>query len=121
MLLVAIGLLNLIPVIGAISAEQLASLYGIGIESADLEVLMRHRAIMLGLIGAFLLAAAFRPSLQVAAASMGLVSMLSFVILTYVSGENGAKIEKVFAADIVGSFAAAVVLVIVFLERPSDS
>ena len=58
-LFVAIGLLNLYPVVGVISADQLTSLYGISIGSADLETLMRHRAVMLGLIGSFLLLAAF--------------------------------------------------------------
>lgn len=116
-LLAAIGLLNLYPVIGVISAGQLTRLYGISIGSADLETLMRHRAVMLGLIGSFLLLAAFRSSLQVLAASIGLVSMSSFVILAYLSGEIGLQVNKVVTADIVGSIAAAIVLIIAVKER----
>lgn len=116
-LLIAIGLMNFIPIIGVVSTEQLTTLYGISIESVDLEILMRHRAIMLGLIGGFLLLAAFRPSWQVPAASMGLVSMSAFVILAYIAGENGDQIHRVVVADIVGSVAAAFVLAVIFWER----
>ena len=116
-LLIAIGLLNLFPIIGVLSAEHINGLYGIRIESADLEILMRHRAAMLGLIGSFLLLAAFRPSLQMLAASMGLASMSSFVILAYLAGDNGFQIHRVVVADIAGSVAAALIIAIIFRER----
>jgi hypothetical protein len=74
---------------------------------------------MLGLIGGFLLLAAFRSSLQIAAASMGLVSMTSFVVLAYLSGDNGAQIDNVVIADIIGSVAAAIALVIAIREARS--
>ncbi len=116
-LFVAIGLLNLYPVVGVISADQLTSLYGISIGSADLETLMRHRAVMLGLIGSLLLLAAFRSSIQILAASIGLVSMSSFVILAYLAGDIGADINNVVVADIVGSIAAALVLVLAVKQQ----
>ena len=116
-LLVAIGMLNLYPMIGVISAEQLGNLYGISIDSPDLETLMRHRAVMLGLIGGFLLLSAFRPSLQMIAASIGLASMASFVVLAYLSGEIGVEVNRVVIADIVGSIASALVLIINAKER----
>ncbi|MGB5346975.1 MAG: hypothetical protein WBN23_12485 [Woeseia sp.] len=114
--LAAVGLLNLFPIIGVLSAEHITGLYGIAIESADLEILMRHRAVMLGLIGGFLLLSAFRPSLQMLAASLGLVSMSSFVVLAYIAGDNGDQIHRVVVADIVGSVAAAFVLVVIVWE-----
>jgi hypothetical protein len=115
-LLVGVGLLNLIPVIGVLSAEQLTNMYGISITTPDLETLMRHRAVMLGLIGGFLLLAAFRSSLQIVAASMGLLSMASFVVLAYLSGDIGTPIDNVVIADIVGSVAAVIALVIAVRE-----
>jgi hypothetical protein len=117
-LFIAIGLLNLFPVIGVISAEQVNSLYGIDVDSADLETLMRHRAVMLGLVGALLILAAFRPSFQILAATMGLVSMSSFVVLAYFVGDVGAAINRVAVADIVGSVAAVVILVLLIRQRP---
>ena len=111
-LLIAVGLLNLYPVIGVLSAEHVAGLYGIDIESPDLETLMRHRAVMLGLLGGFMILSAFRPSLQLIAASIGLVSMLSFVVLAFISGEVGAEVNRVVVADVVGSIAIVFVLII---------
>lgn len=55
--------------------------------------------------------------MQVVAASIGLASMSSFVILACLSGDNGAQIENVVTADIVGAVAAAIVLVIAVRER----
>lgn len=115
-LLVGVGLLNVIPVIGVLSAEQLTTMYGIVIDSPDLETLMRHRAVMLGLVGAFLLFAAFRQSLQIIAATIGLVSMLSFVILAYLTGDHGVQVNKVVIADIVGSIFAAIVLILAVMD-----
>lgn len=112
LLLVAVGLLNLLPLIGVISTEQLNNLYGISVESPDLETLMRHRAVMLGLIGGFMLLSAFRSSLQVIAATIGLISMSSFVILAYLSGETGVEVDRVVIADIAGSIAAGLVLIL---------
>ncbi len=116
-LLAATGLMNLYPLIGVISSDQLTSLYGIDINTPDLETLMRHRAVMLGLIGGFMVLSAFRSSLRMIAASMGLISMSSFVVLAYLSGEVGAKVNNVVVADIVGSIAIAVVLVICAFEE----
>ena len=107
-LFVSVGLLNVYPVVGALSAEQLTNLYGIIVDSRDLEILMRHRAVMLGLVGGFLLVAAFRPALRVPAASIGLASMLSFVILALVSGDFGTEVRKVVVADVSGSITIVV-------------
>lgn len=46
-LVLLVGLVNLLPVSGALSKGRLESLYGIAIEDTNLEVLMRHRALLL--------------------------------------------------------------------------
>ena len=112
-LFIAVGLLNLVPVIGVVSADQIARLYGIDVDTTDLEVLMRHRAVMLGLVGMFLMAAAFRPSLQLPAAIAGLVSMASFVLLAFASGNVGPEVSRVANADIVGCIVCAAALFLV--------
>lgn len=116
-LLVAVGLLNVYPLIGVISEEQLVKLYGTAFDSPDLVTLMRHRAVLFGLLGGFLLMAAFRPSLQLLAAVAGLISMLSFVLLAYASGDIGPEVHRVVVADIVGAVATAIVLLIIIKER----
>jgi hypothetical protein len=118
-LLAGAGLLNIYPLVGVLSADYLTGLYGSNFESPDIQTLMRHRAVMLGLIGGLMLFAAFRSSLQLLAATVGLVSMSSFVFLAYSSGEIGPEINKVAIADIVGAVAVAIVLVIVIRDRRS--
>lgn len=110
-LLIAVGLLNFYPLIGAISADQLVQLYGIELDTLDHVVLMRHRAVLFGLLGSFMIYSAFRKSLRLLACLAGLVSMMSFVLLAYASGNVGNELRTVLVADIVGSVALAVVLV----------
>lgn len=66
-LLVLVGIIHLLPVSGVLGVERLATLYGVSLGEPNIEILMRHRAILFGLLGLFLLYAAFQPSLQMLA------------------------------------------------------
>ena len=116
-LLVGIGLLNFLPLIGVVSTDQLTRLYGIAFEQPDLAVLMRHRAVLFGLIGGFILLAAFRPSLQLIATIAGLVSMLCFILLAWATEGVGDELGRIVIADIAGSVAAVIVLVVLFFDK----
>ncbi len=109
-ILVLVGLMNFYPVIGVLSADTLRNLYGVIILDNDLLILMRHRAVMLGIIGIFMVIAAFRPNLQSAAIIAGLTSMLAFVGLTLGIGDYGDSVNKVMLADVLGSLALFVVI-----------
>jgi hypothetical protein len=58
---------------------------------------------MLGLVGLFLIAAAFREELQPAGFVAGFASMLSFVVLARLQGQPNRAISRVARADIAGS------------------
>ena len=62
---------------------------------------MRHRAVLFGLLGLFLLFAAFRPALQTLAFIAGLVSVISYLWLAWSVGGYNALLARVFMADIV--------------------
>ena len=62
---------------------------------------MRHRAVLFGILGLFLLFAAFHPPLQLAAFIVGFVSVISFLWLAWSVGDYNAQVARVFAADIV--------------------
>ena len=49
--LVLVGLIHLLPLSGVLSADQLASLYGLSFSEPNLAILMRHRAVLFGLLG----------------------------------------------------------------------
>lgn len=101
-LFAATGLLNLLPVSGVLSAARLEALYGTPVAGADLAILMRHRAVLLAIVGGLLLAAAAWPTLRVAALVAGLVSMASFLMLAGLEGGGNALIRRVVMADWIG-------------------
>jgi hypothetical protein len=97
--LLIVGIIHLLPLSGVLSAHRLQMLYGIAVEDPNLEILMRHRAVLFGLLGAFLIAAAFIPSLQLAALVAGFVSVVSFLFLAATVGSFNEQINRVVIAD----------------------
>lgn len=103
--LIIAGIINLLPLAGALGADNLRSLYGLASITPDLEILLRHRAILFGLVGSLLIAAAFVPGLQLAALLIGGVSMASFIVIALLVGTFGAPIRTIVLADVVGLLA----------------
>lgn len=93
------GVIHLIPVVGVLGPTRLETLYGLGFSDPSLQVLMRHRAVLFGLLGLLLVASAFVPSLRLIALVAGYVSVLSFLALAFVTPEVNAGIQKVVRAD----------------------
>jgi len=60
-LMLVVALIHLLPISGFFGVERLTSLYDVEISGANMEILMRHRAILFGILGGFLAYAAFRP------------------------------------------------------------
>ncbi|KZZ48766.1 hypothetical protein A3760_22905, partial [Oleiphilus sp. HI0122] len=99
--LVIVGLINFLPVVGIISAPKLESAYAISLQSIELQILMRHRALLFGILGGFILFSAFNPTYQIAAMVMAAVSMIGFAVIVLISEGYNAAIAKVFKIDIV--------------------
>jgi hypothetical protein len=93
--------IHILPVSGVLGADQLARLYGIVVADPNLAILMRHRAVLLCLFGAFWAAAAFIPSLQRAAFITGFVSTGSFLLIAWMTGDYNAQVQRVFTADLI--------------------
>ncbi|ERP91531.1 Phosphopantetheine adenylyltransferase [Alcanivorax sp. P2S70] len=111
-LLVLVGIIHLLPVSGVLGVKRLAALYGVSLGEPNLEILMRHRAILFGLLGLFLLYAAFQPALQSIAIVAGVISVVSFIAIAWSVGGYNDAIRKVVIADIiatVGLVAAATI------------
>lgn len=102
-LLLAVGVVNLVPVSGALSASRLEALYGLPFAQPDLLILMRHRALLFAIVGALLVGAALHPPLRPFGIAAGLVSMLSFVAVALDVGGYNAQIARVVAVDLVAS------------------
>lgn len=100
-MLLVVAVIHLLPVSGVLSASRLSSLYGISFDEPNLAILMRHRAVLFGLLGAFLAFAAFQPALQPMAFLAGFVSVLSFLYLAWSVGGYNPQVARVFTADVV--------------------
>lgn len=100
-MLIIVGIIHLLPLMGVVDSEKLSTLYGLTFSDPNLLILMRHRAILFGLLGAFFMFAAFRPALQPLAFIAGFVSVISFLWLAWSVGNYNVQIARVFTADIV--------------------
>jgi hypothetical protein len=100
-MLVVVAIIHLLPLSGVLSSERLAALYGISFNEPNLEIVMRHRAVLFGLLGAFLIYAAFQPAVQLLAFIAAFVSVVSFLWLAWSVGNYNENVGRVFTADIV--------------------
>lgn len=104
-LILIIAAIHLIPVSGALGAAQLETLYGLTIDSAELDLLLRHRAIMFGLLGCVFILAAFKRSYQNLAFALATGSMLPFFYLYFASDTNSETIRQIALGDGIASLA----------------
>ncbi len=97
--LAIVGIIHMMPVAGVFGVERLNVLYGLSIDDPNLAILMRHRAVLFGLLGVFCLVAAARQSLQLIALVAGAISVFSFLVLTYATGGYNDEVGRVVTAD----------------------
>jgi hypothetical protein len=116
-MLVVVAIIHLLPLSGMLGAKRLTALYGIAVDEPNLAILMRHRAVLFGLVGLFLLMAAFRRDLQGIAFAGGLASVLSFLYLARSVGNYNRQISRVFAADVMALVCLVVGVVALFYVR----
>ena len=99
-LFIVVALIHLMPLAGITSTGMLASLYGVTIADNNLEILMRHRAVLFGVLGSLFAWAAFKPAWQAPALVAGLVSVVSFLWLAVGVGGYNALLARVVVADV---------------------
>ncbi|MBC7942465.1 MAG: phosphopantetheine adenylyltransferase [Chitinophagaceae bacterium] len=97
--LVMVAIIHALPILGVLGANRLFQLYGITVDEPNLEILLRHRAVMFGLVAVLLAYAAIRPQLQRLALAVGFVSVGSFLVLALSSGAYNEALATVVRAD----------------------
>jgi hypothetical protein len=102
-MLLVVAAIHILPLSGVLGADQLAKLYGVSASEPNLAILMRHRAVLFGLLGALLAVAAFVPALQLVAFVAGFVSVGSFLLIAWLVGGYNAQVARVFTADLVAA------------------
>ena len=101
-LMTLVGLINIAPLVAVASRSRVESMYAVKVSTAELKILLRHRAVLFGIVGALVIAGAFVEPLRLAAMIAGLVSMASFIAVAIQVGGYGKAIQRVIRADIVG-------------------
>jgi hypothetical protein len=96
-----VGLINFAPILGVISAGRLAAMYGVALGDPNLVALMRHRAVLLGIVGLLLIASALHLPLRPVAALAGLVSMFSYLVIVIFLGDSNVELRRVALVDLV--------------------
>jgi hypothetical protein len=98
-LLLVAGIIHLLPLAGVPGGERLNALYGLALDEPNLQILMRHRAVLFGLLGALLVAAAFIPGLRSLALVGGFISVISFLLLAWNAPLYNEALRRVVVAD----------------------
>jgi hypothetical protein len=114
--LVLVALIHALPVMGVVGATKLSQLYGIPVQEANLELLLRHRAALFGLLAVFLAYAALRPELHRVALIAGIVSVVSFLALAHLASPLNLALKTVVRVDWV-AFILLLVGVLAHLKR----
>ncbi len=99
-MLVIVSIIHLMPLIGVLGNENLTTLYGLPFTDPNLSILMRHRAVLFGILGLFFLFAAFQPDYQTIAFIAAFLSIASFLWLAASVGGYNAQVARVFNVDI---------------------
>ncbi len=101
-LLLIVGAINFLPVIGILSAAKLASAYSVDLVGNDIIILMRHRALLFGIVGGFVLFSVFKPAYQSVAMVMAAISMVGFLYFVWAAGEYNDSIFRISMIDLAG-------------------
>jgi hypothetical protein len=102
-LLIIVAVIHIIPISGFAGVARLESLYGVPVSGKNMEILMRHRAILFGILGVFFAYAAFTPSVQPLAFIAAFATLASFFYLANSVGNYNAAIRKIVIGDIVAA------------------
>jgi hypothetical protein len=93
--------IHLLPLAGLFGRAGLERLYGVRIVDPNLLILLQHRALLFGLLGALLLGAVRVPAWRPLALAAGLASTSGFLIVVVANGSHNASLQRVLQADIV--------------------
>ena len=118
--LLLVALIHFLPLVGVLGAAKLSFLYGISIQDPNVELLMRHRAVLFGLLGAFLAYAACHCHLHGLALIVSAFSVVSFLLLALDARNYNQAISTVVNVDV----GAAIIILLasfVHLREPPTS
>jgi hypothetical protein len=108
LMLLLVAFVHLPPLVGVLGTGRLQDLYGVPVAGPDLAILMRHRAVLFGLLGGYQLWAVYRPAHRTVAYVAGIASLAAFLALVYVTPGYNAQLARVATIDAVALVLAVV-------------
>lgn len=100
-LLVVIGMLTASPSITAFNPSGITALYGVAFDNEAALLLVRHRQIMLGLLGAMLVCGAFFSPLRMLAITINVLSKSAFLALSLTTSTLTPGFQRIVYFDVV--------------------
>ena len=111
------GLINLLPALLAFLPDKISNSYGIDIPNSNYELLLRHRAILFGIIGGLMIFSAIVKKHYEISTIAGLISMLSFILLYFLIDKGiNSELKKVMMIDIVATAILCIGLLLFLLK-----
>lgn len=111
------GVINLLPSLLAFLPDKISNSYGIDIPNSNYELLLRHRAILFGIIGGLMIFSALVKKHYELSTIAGLVSMTSFIILYFIIGKDiNQELKKVMMIDVVATVILCFGLILFLLK-----
>lgn len=102
-ILLIVGIINLLPLVVFFDYTKTVQLYAVPIEGENLIILMRHRGVLLSLVGIALIVSVFKTDYRILAIALALISKIAFIFLTFTSENYTSEIKQVALID-VGAF-----------------
>ena len=115
-LLLVVAVIHIIPISGFLGVARLESLYGVPVSGNDMEILMRHRAVLFGILGVFFAYAAFTPSLQPLAFIAAFATLAAFFYLAFSVGGYNDAISKLVYGDVVAVVCLAIAVILYYVK-----
>ncbi|ODT35212.1 MAG: hypothetical protein ABS55_09500 [Lautropia sp. SCN 70-15] len=95
-----VGIIHLLPIAPAFVPETLSRLYGVAPTDTTLLVLMRHRALLLALVGILCLWASWSPSVRPAALVAAAINVAGFLGFYVLYGTPAGALRTIALADL---------------------
>jgi hypothetical protein len=95
------AVVHALPAVALIGRSHLERAYGVSLEDPGVVLLLRHRAVLFGILAAAAVAALFSEALRTPVLVASLVSVGSYVILWRGQHVRSAKLDRVARVDVV--------------------
>ena len=94
------GIIHMLPVIGVLGSDRIKALYDLHVTDPSLLLLLKHRAILFGVVGIIMFAAIFNSAYQGLAVGLGTLSMVTFIGFVYSTSGINPSLVKIAWVDV---------------------